>query len=158
MLHNRMSESREVHLLSAAHAGGLRALSMEPDVAGAAALGLALSPEAAAEYIAIAAKAREEGRSYIFVLTDRNEVLGICRLIGVLGVPRLIVAVGHAWRGQGNGSFLVRHVLEFAYETLGLELVTATGACLVLVSQFGRLDGNGLTRSAWQAARPRLVE
>ncbi len=147
------SESREVLLLSAAHTEGLRALSREPDVAAVAAVSVALSPEAAAEYIEVATKAREEGRAWIFVLTDHSEVSGICRLIGVLGVPRLIVAIGQAYRGQGNGSFLVRHVLEFAFETLKLERVTATGPCLRLVSQFGRLDGNELTREEWQAAR-----
>ena len=150
---NTVSEFREVHLLSATHAEGLRALSMEPDVAAVAAISVAPSPEETAEYIAVAMNAREEGRAYIFLLTDRTEVLGICRLIGVLGVPRLIVAIGHSYRGQGNGSFLVRHVLEFAFETLQLERVTATGACLGLVSQFGRLDGNGLTRQEWQSAR-----
>lgn len=146
-------DSREVHLLSAAHAAGLRELSKEPDVAAAAALSLTLTHEQAVEYIAVATKAREEGRSYIFVLTDRTEVLGICRLIGVLGVPRLIVAVGHMYRGQGNGALLVRHVLEFAFENLQLEQVTATGACLRVVSQFGRLEGNVLTRQEWLAAR-----
>ena len=149
-----VNESREVQFLSTAHAEGIRALSREPDVAVAAGLGVALSPEEAAEYIAVATKAREEGRSFIFVLTDRSEVLGVCRLIGVLGVPRLIVAVGQAYRGKGNGSFLVRHVLAFAFETLQLERVTATGPCLVLVSRFGRVDDGGLTRQVWQAAGP----
>ena len=126
---------------------------MEPDVAGAAAFDLSLSHERAIEYITVATKAREDGRSYIFVLADGLEVMGICRLIGVLGVPRLIVAIGHAYRGQGNGSLLVRHVLEFAFEHLQLERVTATGPCLRLVSQFGRVDGNELTRQAWLSAR-----
>ena len=152
---NTVSESREVHLLSTAHAEGIRALSREPDVAAAVGLSVALSPEEAAEYIAVATSAREEGRSYVFVLTDRSEVLGVCRLIGVLGVPRLIVAIGRAYRGQGNGSFLVRHVLAFAFETLQLERVTATGACLLLVSQFGRVHDSGLTRQEWQAAEPK---
>jgi RimJ/RimL family protein N-acetyltransferase len=143
--------------LSTAHAEGLRALSREPDVAAAAGLGVALSPEEAADYIAEATSSREEGRAYVFVLTDHTAVSGVCRLIGVAGVPRLIVAIGHAYRGQGNGSLLVRHVLEFAFENLGLERVTAGGACLRLVSQFGRLDGNGLTRQEWQAARARTV-
>ena len=126
---------------------------MEPDVAGAAALDLSLTHDQATEYIAQAAKARDEGRAFIFVLTSGVDVLGICRLIGVLGVPRLIVAVGHAYRGQGNGSFLVRHVLEYAFEHLKLERVTATGPCLVLVSQFGQARGNELTRQAWLSAR-----
>lgn len=147
-----VNDSREVHLLSAAHAEGLHKLSREADVAAVAAIGVAPSPVEIAEYITVAENALEEGRSYVFVLTDRTEVLGICRLIGVLGVPRLIVAIGHAHRGQGNGSFLVRHVLEFAFETLQLERVTATGACLGIVSQFGRLDGNELTRQEWQAS------
>lgn len=148
-----MSESREVHLLPAANAEGLRVLFREPDVAAVAAIIAAPSAEEVAEYVDEATKAQEEGRSYIFVLTDRSQVSGICRLIGVLGVPRLIVAIGHAYRGRGNGLFLVRHVLEFAFETLQLERVTAGGPCLVLVSRFGRLDGNGLTRQEWQAAR-----
>lgn len=152
-----MIETREVHLLSAAHAEGLRVLSLEPDVAAVAGVNVGLSPEEAAEYILAATKAREEGRAWVFVLADRTEVSGVCRLIGALGVPRLIVAIGHAYRGQGNGSFLIRHVLEFAFETLQLERVTATGACLRLVSQFGRLDGNELTKQQWQAARAKSV-
>lgn len=147
------SESRRVVPLSAAHVEGLRALSREPDVAAVAAISVPLSPEAAAEYIEAATKAREAGRAWIFVLTDQAHVSGICRLIGVQGVPRLIVAIGQAYRGRGNGGFLVRHVLEFAFETLMLERVTATGPCLRLVSQFGPLDGNALTREEWLAAR-----
>ena len=138
-----------VDLLSPAHAEGLRVLAVEPDFAAAAAINVAPLPGEVAAYIVAATKAREEGRSWVFVLTDRTGMLGVCRLIGVRGVPRLIVAVGQAHRGKGNGSFLVRHVLEFAFENLKLELVTATGACLQLVSQFGQVDGNGLTRQAW---------
>jgi RimJ/RimL family protein N-acetyltransferase len=115
---------------------------------------MAPSPDAIVAYIEEATKAREERRSYVFVLTDGSAVSGICRLIGVRGVPRLIVAIGQAYRGRGNGSFLVRHVLEFAFETLRLERVTATGACLSLVSQFGNVsNGNGLTREDWQKGR-----
>ena len=148
-----MAEPRSVSLLSPAHIDGIRALSREPDFAAAAAMSVNMSPEEAARYIAIASEAREEGRSFIFVLTDSANVLGICRLIGVLGVPRLVVAIGGAYRGHGNGSFIVRHVLEFAFENLQLEQVTASGACLRLVAQFGRLSGNGLTREEWHAAR-----
>lgn len=148
-----MSSDRKVELLSAEHAEGLRLLSMEPDVAGVAGVDVGISLDAAADFIGIATKAREDGRSYVFVLVEDGEVTGVCRLIGVLGVPRLIVGVRHAYRGQGNGAFLVRHVLENAFETLGLGLVTATGPCLRLVSQYGRLDGNGLTRSEWVAAQ-----
>lgn len=144
---------RIVSLLSPAHAEGIRALSREPDFAAAAAMSVGMSPEEAARYIAIATEAREEGRSFIFVLTEGTEVLGICRLIGVLGVPRLVVAIGGAYRGQGNGSLIVRHVLEFAFESLNLEQVTASGACLRLVAQFGELDGNGITRQEWRTSQ-----
>ena len=147
-----MTEVRTVSLLAPAHAAGIRILSAEPDFAAAAGMRVNLSPEQAVEYIAVATKAREEGRSYVLVLTRGSEVLGICRLIGVLGVPRLIVAIGGAHRGQGNGSYLVRHVLKFAFDSLQLERVTATGACLSLVAQFGELDGTGLSRHEWLAA------
>lgn len=146
------NDLRTVSFLSAAHAEGLRELSREPDFTAATALSVDLSPEDAASYIATATKAREEGRSYIFVLTEGTEVLGVCRLIGVLGVPRLIVAIGGDYRGQGNGSFLVKRVLQVAFEELQLERVTASGACLRLLTQFGQLDGNGLTREAHKAA------
>ena len=148
-----VAEPFSITLVSPAHSDGIRALSREPDVAGSAGMGVPLSGEGAASYIETAMKAREEGRSFIFVLSSGTEVLGICRLIGVLGVPRLIVSIGGAYRGQGNGSRLVGHVLEFAFETLQLERVTASGACLVIVAQFGRVDGNGITRQAWLAGR-----
>ncbi|HEX6941699.1 MAG TPA: GNAT family N-acetyltransferase [Gemmatimonadaceae bacterium] len=149
-----MSETRGVFLLSAEHAEGLRALSREPDVAVVAAISIAPSPGEVADYIAEATNAQEDGRSYVFVLTEGAKVSGLCRLIGVRGVPRLIVAIGHAYRGQGNGSFLVKHVLQFAFENLELDRVTATGACLRLVSQFGLLsDGHSLSRQDWQEAR-----
>lgn len=148
-----MADLRSVSLLGPAHTEGIRALSREPDFAAAAAMSVAMSPEEAARYIAIATEAREEGRSFIFVLTEETAVLGICRLIGVLGVPRLVVAIGGAHRGQGNGSLIVRHVLEFAFESLHLEQVTASGACLRLVAQFGELDGNGITRQEWRTAQ-----
>ena len=149
-----MTEAREVQPLSASHAEGLRVLFREPDVAAAAGFSAAPSPLAVADYIAAATEAQEDGRSFVFVLTDRAAVLGVCRLIGVRGVPRLIVAVGHAYRGQGNGSFLVGRVLEFAFENLGLDRVTATGPCLRLVSQYGlQADGQGLARQEWLEAR-----
>jgi GNAT superfamily N-acetyltransferase len=112
-----VTEPLSVSLLSPAHAEGLRELSREADFAGAAGMGYALSEEGVAEYIASATKAQDDGRSYIFVLTRGTEVLGVCRLIGVLGVPRLIVSIGASYRGQGNGSLLVRRVLEFAFDT-----------------------------------------
>ena len=148
-----MSDSRIVQLLDAEHAEGLRALCEEPDVAAVVGLNTGISLEAANEYITMANAAQEAGRAYIFVLTQAGTLMGVCRLIGVLGVPRLIVAVGHAWRGQGNGAILVRHVLKFAFETLGLDRVTATGACLRLVSQQGRIDGNVLSRDEWRVAQ-----
>jgi RimJ/RimL family protein N-acetyltransferase len=156
-----VSEARAVSPLNAAHVEGLCTLSTEFDVAAAAAMNVALSAEEAAEYIDTAIKARDEGRSYIFVLTDSTEVLGVCRLIGVLGVPRLIVAIGGAYRGRGNGSFLVKHVLEFAFEKLQLERVTAGGPCLRLVSQFGSPSTThaigGITRQEWQAGRAKTI-
>jgi RimJ/RimL family protein N-acetyltransferase len=153
----RANEARGISVLSATHAEGLRVLSTEPDFAGAAGIPVALSQEQAAEYIADAIRAREEGRAYVFVLTEGTRVLGVCRLIGVLGLPRLIVAVGGAYRGQGNGTLLVRHVLEFAFADLKLDRITAGGPCLVLVARFGRLDGNGLTRQEWEASRSKIV-
>lgn len=151
-----MTDPLGVSLVSPAHAEGLRVLSREADFAGAAGMGIALSAEGTATYIETATRAQESGRSYVFVLSRGTEVLGVCRLIGVLGVPRLIVSIGGAYRGQGNGAFIVRHVLEFAFGSLQLDLVTASGACLVIVAQFGRVDGNGLTRQAWLAARAKL--
>src|SRR5688500_16694429 len=65
-----VSESRAVQLLSPEHAEGLRLLSTDPEFSAAAGVAVGLSAEGAAEYIAGAAKAREEGRSYVFVLTD----------------------------------------------------------------------------------------
>jgi GNAT superfamily N-acetyltransferase len=119
-------------------------------------MAVALSAQGVADYIATATKAREDGRSFVFVLTRGEEVLGVCRLIGVLGVPRLIVAIGSAYRGQGNGSLIVRHVLEYAFETLQLERVTASGACLVIVALFGHVNGNTLTREEWLTKRARV--
>ena len=146
-----VSESRAVQLLSPEHAGGLRLLSTDPEFSAAAGVAIGLSAEGAAEYIAAAETAREEGKSYVFVLTDGTDVLGVCRLIGLRGVPRLIVAIGLQYRGRGNGSFLVKHVLEFAFTKLGEERVTAGGPCLRLLAQFGPLSGGqSLTRKDWQ--------
>ena len=152
-----MTQSRRVDLLSTDHLDGLRVLSTEYDVAAVLGVAGPLSATEAAEYIETTIKARDEGRSYVFVLTDGTDVLGICRLIGVKGVPRLIVAVGGAYRGRGNGLRLVKHVLEYAFETLGLDRVTASGPCLSLVSQC-RVESNGqllggITREEWSEAR-----
>jgi RimJ/RimL family protein N-acetyltransferase len=142
---------RRVELLSAEHAKGVRALSTDFEFAAAAGVTVGLSAEGATDYIAAAEQARKESRSYVFVLIDGAEVLGVCRLIGVRGVPRLIVAIGRPYRGQGNGSFLVKHVLEFAFAKLGEEQVTASGPCLRLLAQFGPLSGGqALTRKDWQ--------
>jgi RimJ/RimL family protein N-acetyltransferase len=154
----RLSEGdgRAIQHLTEAHADGLRRLSMEPDFAAAAGMTTSLSLDEAAVYVTVATKAQADGRSFVFVLTDRGDVLGVCRLIGVLGVPRLIVAIGGAYRGQGNGSFLVKHVLEYAFETLQLDRVTAGGPCLRILGQFGPLsNGQELTREDWKAARSR---
>ena len=154
-----MTGQRSVSVLSAVHAEGFQTLSREPDFAAAAGVDVSLSLDAAREVIATATKASDEGRSWIFALTeDTGTLLAVCRLIGVMGVPRLIVAVGGAYRGQGNGVFLVRHVLEFAFEKLQLERVTAGGACLRLVARFGPLEGNGLTRQAWRARRSEAAD
>jgi GNAT superfamily N-acetyltransferase len=120
-------------------------------------MAVALSTQGVADYIATATKAREDGRSFVFVLTRGEDVLGVCRLIGVLGVPRLIVAVGAPYRGQGHGSLLVRHVLEYAFETLHLERVTASGACLVIVALFGHVNGDTLTRQEWLAKKAKIA-
>lgn len=152
-----VTELRGVYLISVAHAEGLRALAREYDFAAAAGINTMASAEDVADYIAAATRMREEGRAWVFVLTKGTEVLGVCRLIGVQGVPRLIVSIGRAYRGQGNGSFLVRHVLEFAFEELKLERVTAGGPCLRLVAQFGQVEGNGLTLQKWEAARAKTV-
>jgi GNAT superfamily N-acetyltransferase len=146
-----MVSERRVELLSPQHGEGVRALSTDFEFAAAAGVGLGLSAEGATDYIVAAEKAREEGRSYVFVLIDGTEVLGVCRLIGLRGVPRLIVAIGLPYRGQGNGSFIVQHVLEFAFAKLGEEQVTASGPCLRLLAQFGPLSGGqALTREDWQ--------
>jgi RimJ/RimL family protein N-acetyltransferase len=145
-----MVSERRVELLSAEHAEGLRVLSTDFAFAAAAGVSVGLSAEGAADYIAVAEKAREEGWSYVFVLIDGTEVLGVCRLIGVRGVPRIIVAIGLPYRGQGNGTLLVKQVLEFAFAKLGEEQVTASGPCLRLLAQFGPLSGQALTRKDWQ--------
>lgn len=146
-----MVSERRVELLGPEHAEGLRVLSTDFEFAGAAGVSVGLSAAEAADYIAEAEKAREEGRSHVFVLTKGSEVLGVCRLIGLRGVPRLIVAIGLPYRGQGNGSFLVKHVLEIAFVKLGEERVTASGPCLRLLAQFGPLSGSQtLTRQDWR--------
>src|SRR5688572_30389403 len=114
-----MVSERRVELLSPEHAEGIRVLATDFEFAAAAGVMVGLSAEGATDYIAAAEQAREEGRSYVFVLIDGKEVLGVCRLIGVRGVPRLIVAIGQPYRAQGNGSFLVKQVLEFAFAKLG---------------------------------------
>jgi RimJ/RimL family protein N-acetyltransferase len=145
-----VSETRAVQLLSPEHAEGLRLLSTDLEFSAAAGTAVGLTEEGAAQYIDVAAKARDEGRSYVFVLTEGPDVLGVCRLIGVRGVPRLIVAIGLAYRGRGNGSFLVKQVLKFAFENLKEEQVTAGGACLRLLAQFGPLSGgDALRRQDW---------
>jgi RimJ/RimL family protein N-acetyltransferase len=134
---------------------------MEPEVAAVMGVSGPMSPDESEAYVIQAIQARDEGRSYVFVLTDRGEVTGVCRLIGVRGVPRLIVATARSQRGKGNGSFLVERVLEFAFQHLELEQVTASGACLQLVSQFGTLsreDGQVLRRADWLAARASVIK
>ena len=148
-----MSDICDVHVLSNHHADGIQALFTEPDVAAVAGADVGMSLEAVDEYIKVATEAREDGWAYIFVLTVGTRVTGICRLIGVRGVPRLIVGVSAAYRGRGFGAILVRHVLEFAFEKLGVEQVTASGPCLALVSRYGRIEGAALSRAAWMAAQ-----
>jgi RimJ/RimL family protein N-acetyltransferase len=146
-----MVSERRVELLSPEHAEGVRVLSTDFEFAATAGVTVGLSAKGATDYIAAAEQAREEGRSYVFVLIDGTAVLGVCRLIGVRGVPRLIVAIGQPYRGEGNGSFLVKQVLEFAFAKLGEQQVTASGSCLRLLAQFGPLSGGqALTRKGWQ--------
>ncbi|MGH7712619.1 MAG: GNAT family N-acetyltransferase [Gemmatimonadaceae bacterium] len=159
-----MGESRAVYMLSAAHAEALRRLATDPEVAELLGVSDLSSANSVDNYISQQQQTRSKGREHMFVLTDREQVLGLCGLHGVAGAnaPEMNLWIARPHRGRGNATFAARLMLELAFENLQLDCVRTrapdrTAACRHLLEKHGfrevRAEVYEITRQQWQNAR-----
>jgi RimJ/RimL family protein N-acetyltransferase len=80
---------------------------------------------AARDFITRQLAERAEGTAHVFVIKDRQELVGLCGLHGVDGeqARELGFWVGRPFWGRGYASFGVKMVLQFAFRNLRLERV-----------------------------------
>jgi hypothetical protein len=168
-------------LLSPAHAEAIQRLATEPEIAAMMGLPERVHATSVGNYIAQHLERRAEGREYVYVLSDRKEVLGLCGLHGVgqANPAELDVCVGRPYLGKGNATFAVNRVLEFAFQNLQLERVRSrasvtSAACQHVLEKLGfqalHAEPRGdaalglsdrreafyeITRQQWQEARNR---
>jgi hypothetical protein len=144
-----VSESRGLYSVSLAHVDALQRLAGDP--AFAAALGVADEATTAviSEAIGRHLAQRAAGSGYAFVLTQSDEVLGVCTVqgVGASGIPVLEVHLAGEHRNGDNAAFAAGLLLDFVFENLLLDRVTLTG------------DVGGVpslvTRTSWQEERNR---
>jgi RimJ/RimL family protein N-acetyltransferase len=155
-----VSEPRGVYALSPDHADAIRALSAEPDTASVLGVTGPLSSTDALAFIGERANERSGGRAYAFALVERGNVSGVCGLMNVLSAaPTVYVAIGRSHRSNGNATFAIHLVLEFAFENLKLERVSTIapeGACRRLFERLGfssSSDALMLNRQEWHETR-----
>lgn len=122
-----MGESRGVYMLSAAHVDALRPLLADSQIAAALELPRPFGEAQTRDWVTTQMRARGEGRAYLFVISDSGAVLGVCGLMNAgHGEPaRFVVALPPVHRGKGHARFAGERVLEFAFQNLQLDRVTA---------------------------------
>ena len=133
-----------VYRLAAEHAEAIQRLASDPAVAANTRLPHPYPENGAREFIAAQAKERAEGTAHVFVIKDRQEVVGLCGLHGIEGdhAQELGFWIGRPFWGKGYASFGVKMVLQFAFRNLRLERV---GSCALKSNAASRrvLEKNG---------------
>lgn len=127
MATHELSRTTGVYLLQPRHAAGIQALASDPAIAATTRIPHPYPENAAAEFVAAQAKAREEGTAAQFAIEDGGRLVGVCGLAEIEGgvARELGYWVGKPFWGRGYATFAVGVVLDFAFRNLGLREVRA---------------------------------
>lgn len=114
-----------IYLLAPEHAPALQILAADPAIAATTRVPHPYPPDGARQFIEHQAKERAEGRAHVFVIKDRNEVVGVCGIHEIAdGEAReLGYWIGRPYWGRGYATFGVKMVLQFAFQNLRLTRV-----------------------------------
>lgn len=120
-----LEQTTGVYLLAPEHATALQILASDPAIAATTRVPHPYPPDGARQFIEQQAGERAEGRAYVFVIKDRNEVVGVCGIHGVANdeARELGYWIGRPYWGQGYATFGVKKVLQFAFQNLRLTRV-----------------------------------
>jgi RimJ/RimL family protein N-acetyltransferase len=137
-----------VYLLAPEHAETIQRLASDAAVAATTRLPHPYPENGARDFIARQVKERADGTAYVFVIQERQEVVGLCGLHGIEDsqARELGFWVGRPFWGKGYASFGVKMVLQFAFQNLRLERV---GSCA--------LDSNAASRRVLEKNGFRLL-
>ena len=116
-----------VYLLAPEHEEAIQRLASDVAIAATTRIPHPYPANGARDFIARQLAERTEGSGQVFVIKDRQEVVGLCGLHGIdREVAReLGVWVGRPFWGKGYASFGVKMLLQFAFRNLQLERVAA---------------------------------
>lgn len=166
-----MGKSRGVYMLSAAHRDAIPPLLADARIAAALGLPQSHDDAAARDWVAAQVAARAQGQAYLFVLSDRGHVLGICGLreVGRAAPAQFVVAVRSEQRGKGHAHFAGERVLEFAFQNLQLGRVAARapaagGACSHVLERLGFRErslaqpGPATRQAEWELTREQWLD
>jgi len=125
-----MTDSRTVglYMLAPEHEPALQKLASNPAVAATTRIPHPYPIDGARRFIEDQARARAEGRCYVFVIKDRHEVVGVCGIHDVANgeARELGYWIGQQFWGRGYATFGVKMVLQFAFQNLSLARVGAS--------------------------------
>lgn len=163
-----MGETRGVYALSPDHADAIRSLARDPEIAVAIGISGSPSERDVRDWISAQGHARAEGRAYLFVLSDGDDVVGLCGLTDAGGAepPRFTVTIDRAHRGTGHAAFAGRRMLELAFQNLQLDRIVSgtsgtSAAWLHVLERLGfeprpgQAGTHEITRERWRDARAR---
>jgi RimJ/RimL family protein N-acetyltransferase len=133
-----------VYMLSAEHAEAIQRLASDPAIGATTRIPHPYPENGARDFIAALVRERADGTAHVFVIKDRQEIVGLCGLHGIEGAEarELGFWVGRPFWGSGYASFGVKMVLQFAFRNLRLERV---GVCALESNAASRrvLEKNG---------------
>lgn len=109
-------------MLAVEHAAALQLLASDPAIAATTRIPHPYPPGAALQFIEHQRKESAEGRAHVFVIKDRNEILGVCGLHDIVNgeARELGYWIGRQYWGKGYATFAVKMVLKFAFQNLGV--------------------------------------
>ena len=112
-------------MLAPEHASALQILASDPAIAATTRVPHPYPPGGARQFIEHQAGERAEGRAYVFVIKDRDEVVGVCGIHDIANgeARELGYWIGQPFWGKGYASFGVKRVLQFAFQNLQLTRV-----------------------------------
>lgn len=115
--------------LSAEHAVAIQQLASDPAVAATTTIPHPYPPDGAIHWIEVCERQRAAGTDYCFAVRVNGEIVGAVSLLKVKdGEGSIGYWIGAPYWGRGFATAASRLLLEFAFKTLGLNLIH--GQCL----------------------------